>query len=100
LIEIDFEAVSDWANRHHIPFTSFKSLVEAPEISRFIGIQIEKVSKSLSPHAQIRAFRILPTELSPAEDGSPVTPTRKIKRDVMYNKFKGLVESMYHSNES
>jgi len=38
--------------------------------------------------------------LNPAEDEGPVTPTRKIRRRVMYNKFKDLVESMYPSSEA
>lgn len=100
LIEIDFEAVSDWANRKNIPFTGFTSLIESPEIIKFIGGEIEKINKLLSPLERIKAFRILPEELNPAEDEGPVTPTRKIKRDVMYNKFKDLVESMYPDSEA
>ena len=100
LIEIDFESVSDWANRNNILFTGFTSLIEHSEIIKFIGAEIEKINKLSSPHGQIKAFRILPKELNPGEDEGPVTPTRKIKRDVMYNKFKDLVESMYHSSES
>jgi long-chain acyl-CoA synthetase len=100
LIEIDFETVSDWANRNNILFTGYTSLVEHPEIIKFIGAEIERINKLLSPREEIRAFRILPKELNPGEDEGPVTPTRKIKRDVMYNKFKDLVESMYHNSES
>ena len=99
LIEIDFETVSDWANRNNILFTGFTSLIEHPEIIKFIGAEIEKINKLLSPHEQIKTFRILPKELDPAEDEGPVTSTRKIKRDVMYNKFRDLVESMYHNSE-
>jgi long-chain acyl-CoA synthetase len=100
LVEIDFEAVSDWANRKHIPFTGFTSLIDSPEIIKFIGTEIETINKLLSPREQIRAFRILPKALNPAEDEGPVTPTRKIKRDAMYNKFKDLVESMYPESEA
>jgi long-chain acyl-CoA synthetase len=100
LIEIDFETVSDWANRNNILFTGFTSLIEHSEIIKFMGAEIEKINKLSSPHGQIKAFRILPKELNPAEDEGPVTPTRKIKRDVMYNKFKDLVESMYHNSEA
>ena len=95
LIEIDFEAVSDWANRHRIPFTGFAGMIAHPEIIRFIGSEIEKINTTLSPHERIRAFTVLPIELTPAEDGAAVTPTRKTKRDVMCKKFKDLIESMY-----
>ena len=95
LMEIDFETVADWASRNNIPFTGYPSLIGHPEIIRFIGAEIEKVNKNLSLHEQVKAFRILPAELNPSEDGGPVTSTRKIRREVMYNKFKELIESMY-----
>ena len=48
---------------------------------------------------QIKAFRILPKALDPEEDGEPVTPTRKVKRKLMYERFKRLVEDMYDDSE-
>ena len=48
---------------------------------------------------QIKTFRIIPKILDPEEDGEPVTPTRKVKRELMYHKFSGLVESMYSDRE-
>jgi long-chain acyl-CoA synthetase len=95
LVEIDFETVADWASRNSIPFTGLTGLIEHPEIVTFIGAEIEKINRDLSSHEQIKAFRILPAELNPAEDGGPITSTRKVRREVMYNKFKELIESMY-----
>jgi long-chain acyl-CoA synthetase len=100
LIEIDFGMVSDWASRNNIPFTGFVSLIQHPEVIKFIGSEIAKANKNLSPDQQIKAFQIIPRELSPVEDGSPVTPTKKVKRVVIYEKFKELVESMYSGNEA
>ena len=48
---------------------------------------------------QIKAFRILPKALDPEEEGEPVTPTRKLKRAQMVERFRGLVESMYDDRE-
>ena len=48
---------------------------------------------------QIKAFRILPKALDPEEEGEPVTPTRKVKRNLMYERFKPLVEEMYDDRE-
>lgn len=100
LIEIDFESVSDWASRNNIPFTGFISLIQHPEVIKFIGLEIEKANKNLSPGQQIKAFQIIPRDLSPVEDGGLVTPTRKVKRVIIYEKFKELVESMYSGNET
>ena len=99
MIEIDFETVSNWASRNNIPFIGFTSLIQHPEIIKFVGTEIEKANKNLAPDEQIKAFRIIPKELTPGEDGEPVTPTRKVKRQLMYEKFKDLVESMYSDRE-
>ena len=48
---------------------------------------------------QIKAFRVLPKMLDPEDEGEPVTPTRKVKRSLMYERFKPLVEAMYDDRE-
>jgi long-chain acyl-CoA synthetase len=48
---------------------------------------------------QIKAFRILPKVLDPEEEGEPVTPTRKVKRGQMYERFKALADEMYDDEE-
>ena len=95
LIEIDFEAVSDWASRHNIAFTGFSGLVEHPIVIEHIGSQIDEINRHLGPAEPVEAFRIIPGVLTPTEEGAPITPTRKIRRKVMYRKFEPLIESMY-----
>ncbi|HME43003.1 MAG TPA: AMP-binding protein [Syntrophorhabdales bacterium] len=95
LIEIDFEAVSDWASRNNISFAGFTNLIQHPAVIAHIGREIERINADLKPHEQVQAFRIIPEELTPVEDGALVTPTRKIRRDVLHKKFGALIESMY-----
>lgn len=99
LIEIDFETVSDWARLNNITYTGFTNLAKHPEIIKFIGMEIEKANQEIARVEQVKTFRIIPKELDPEEDGEPVTPTRKVKRELMYEKFKDLVESMYSDRE-
>ena len=61
--------------------------------------EVERANGELARAEQIKAFRILPKALDPEEDGEPVTPTRKVKRHLMYERFKPLVESMYDDRE-
>ena len=67
--------------------------------SALIGREIDKTNAQLSRVEQIKAFRILPKALDPEEEGEPVTPTRKVKRNLMYERFKTLVEDMYDDEE-
>jgi len=99
LIEIDFETVSDWARSNDIPYTGFTSLTEHPEIVGMIGSAIGKACEDLARVEQVKTFRIIPKELDPEDEDEPITPTRKIKRELIYERFKDLVESMYSDRE-
>ncbi len=99
LIEIEYDTVADWARRRNIAYTGFASLAENARILDLMRDEIEKANADLARVEQIKAFRILPKLLDPEEEGEPVTPTRKVKRQLMYERFKPLVESMYSGAE-
>jgi long-chain acyl-CoA synthetase len=99
LIEIDYDAVADWARSRDVPYTGFTSLTRHDAVARLIAAEIERANREAARVEQIKAFRILPKALDPEEDGEPVTPTRKVKRALMYERFKALVEEMYDDRE-
>ena len=99
LIEIDFDAVSDWARSRNVGYTGFTSLAQHREVEAMIGEEVEKANGELARVEQVKRFRILPKALDPEEEGEPVTPTRKVKRAQMYQRFAALVESMYDDRE-
>jgi len=99
LIEIDYDAVADWARNHDVAYTGFTSLAQHAAVQRLIAAEIERANVALARVEQIKAFRILPKALDPEEEGEPVTPTRKLKRAQMLERFKELVESMYDDRE-
>ena len=87
-IEIDFDTVADWARANDVAYTGFTSLTAHPRIERLIRVEIDKVNGELARVEQIKSFRILPKALDPEEEGEPVTPTRKVKRNLMYERFQ------------
>ena len=99
LVEIDFDTVSDWARGHDVIYTGFTSLAQNPQVQQLIRNEIDKANAQLARVEQIKAFRVLPKMLDPEEEGEPVTPTRKVKRALMYERFKPLVEAMYDDRE-
>lgn len=99
LIEIDFETVADWARSRDVAYSGFTSLAQNREVERLIRTEIDKANADLARVEQVKDFRILPKVLDPEEEGEPVTPTRKVKRNLMYERFKDLVESMYDDRE-
>lgn len=99
LIEIDYETVSAWARNNNVTYTGFTSLASHPSVVKLIEAEIDKANQDMARVEQIKVFRIIPKELDPEVEGEPVTPTRKVKRHLMYQKFGDLVAAMYSSRE-
>lgn len=99
LVEIDFDMVSDWARGRDIAYSGFTNLAENPEVRAMIEAEIARGNEKLARVEQIKAFRILPKVLDPEEEDEPVTPTRKVKRSQMYERFRDLVDGMYDDRE-
>ena len=100
LIEIDPDTVSNWARGNDVTYTGFTNLAEHPQVVALIAAEIEKANAELARVEQVKTFRILPKALDPEEEDEPVTPTRKVKRALMAERFKPLVEAMYDDSES
>ena len=99
LVEIDADTVSDWARSNDVPYTGFTSLANNPAVVKLIRTEMDRVNSELSRVEQIKDFRILPKALDPEEDDEPVTPTRKVKRHLMHERFKSLIDQMYDDRE-
>ncbi len=100
LIEIDHETVAGWARARNLAYGGFTALTLLEEVRALIAGEVEKANAELARVEQVKDFRILPKVLDPEEEGEPVTPTRKVKRKLMYERFADLVESMYDDSES
>jgi long-chain acyl-CoA synthetase len=93
LVMVDHENVENYAQEHAIPFTNYASLCRRPEIVALIQGEIDKVNQSFARVEQVKKFRLLETKLT-AED-EELTPTMKLKRKLVNEKYKDLIESMY-----
>jgi long-chain acyl-CoA synthetase len=99
LVEIDFDTVADWARSNDVAYTGFTNLASNTRVTDLIASEVARANVRLARVEQIKAFRVLPKVLDPEEEGEPVTPTRKVKRRQMYERFKPLVEGMYDDEE-
>jgi long-chain acyl-CoA synthetase len=99
IVEIDFDTVADWARANDVGYTGFTSLTAHRQVEQLIKAEIDKANSELARVEQIKTFRILPKALDPEEEGEPITPTRKVKRKLMYERFQALIEGMYDDSE-
>ena len=93
LVMIDHENVERYAQDGAIPFSSFASLCRRPEVQELIQGEIDRVNKLFARAEQVKKFRLIEQKLT-AED-EELTPTMKLKRKLVNEKYKGLIESMY-----
>jgi long-chain acyl-CoA synthetase len=93
LIMIDEENVVKHAQEHRVPFTTFASLTRAPEIVKLIEREIENVNRQFARVETIKKFSLIDIKLT--TDDEEITPTMKLKRKYVSEKFKDLIESMY-----
>ena len=100
LVEIEYDAVCQWARSNDVAYTGYTSLAQHPEVARLLQRDITSANEQLSRAEQIKKFRVLPKMLDPEEAGEPVTPTRKVKRTQMFQRFQALIESMYDDSET
>ena len=93
LIMIDHENVENYAQERSVPFSDFASLCRTPEVQQLINAEIERVNAKFARVEQIKKFRLLEVKLSPEDE--ELTPTMKLKRKLVNEKYKSLIEDMY-----
>jgi long-chain acyl-CoA synthetase len=97
-INIDFDAVGNWAERRNLPYAGYTDLAQKPEVYQLIKECVEKVNADLSVDAllagsQVSRFLILHKELD-ADDGE-LTRTNKVRRGFIADKYNVLVDALY-----
>lgn len=97
-INIDFEAVGNWAERRNLPYAGYTDLAQKPEVYELIRECVEKVNADLAVDeklagSQISRFLILHKELD-ADDGE-LTRTRKVRRGFIAERYQVLVDALY-----
>ena len=101
-INIDLEAVGNWAERRGLPYAGYTDLAGRPEVYELIGECIEQVNADLAQDPQLAAsqlhrFLILHKELDPDDD--ELTRTRKVRRGFIQQKYQVLVDALFEGKE-
>ncbi len=95
LLSPDAEALAAWAEQHGLGGSTLEELLGEPRVKALFEETVERVNSELGRFEQIKKFRVLPKPLS-IDDGD-LTPTMKVKRRVVEQKYAHLIEEMYAS---
>jgi long-chain acyl-CoA synthetase len=94
LITIDPEAFPGWKQRNgKSADASVADLADDPDLAAEIDLAIKEANQAVSKAEAIRKFRILPVDFT--EDTGELTPTMKVKRKVVAQKFATDIEALY-----
>ena len=93
LVQIEYDNVGNWAMRRGLPYTSYQDLAAKPEVIDLVAKAIDTANELLAPVEQVKAFRLIPKELS--QDDGELTATQKVRRREVLATFSQLVEEMY-----
>ncbi len=98
MVNIDLDAVANWAERRNLPYAGYADLAQKPEVYGLIKECVEQVNADLSRDAmlsgsQVSRFLVLHKELD-ADDGE-LTRTNKVRRGFIAEKYQPLVDALY-----
>jgi long-chain acyl-CoA synthetase len=103
LINIDIDAVGDWAERHNVTYGGYAELAQKQQVGDLICECVEQVNAELASDerlvgSQVSRFLILHKELD-ADDGE-LTRTRKVRREFIGERYRVLVDALYDGRDS
>ncbi len=102
-INIDLEAVANWAERRGLAYAGYADLASKPEVYQLIGECIDQVNVDVAQDEQLQGlqihrFLILHKELDPDDD--ELTRTRKVRRNFIAEKYKVLIDALFEGKAS
>jgi long-chain acyl-CoA synthetase len=93
LIVPDFDALKEYADSNAIRYSSNVELTSHPAINTLIEDNINQIQRDLANYERVRKFTLLDRQFT-VEDGE-LTPTQKVRRKAIEERYKTLIESMY-----
>lgn len=95
LIVPDFEALKEYADAHRISYSDPKELTKLKQVYELLEKDLAQFQKQLAAYEKIRKFTILEKPFT-IEDGE-MTPSLKLKRKVIEERYRDLIEDMYEA---
>lgn len=97
IINIDFTMVGKWAERHHLPYTTFADLSQKKEIAELVQKDLLRVNSYLPETSRVQRFVLMHKEFDP--DEAELTRTRKLRRGFMEERYHELIECIYSNKD-
>jgi long-chain acyl-CoA synthetase len=93
IIALDHEEAPDWAEAHGLPYTDLESFSQLPEVKEEVARAVAEANETVARVEQVKKWVIVPDVWTP--DSGEITPSLKLKRRVVLDKYAEQIESMY-----
>lgn len=93
LVALDAEVAPEWAAKHSLPYADLAGFSQLPAVRAEIQKALDSANESVSRAEQVKKFHIVSDEWTP--DSGEITPSLKLKRRVVVEKYAREIESMY-----
>jgi long-chain acyl-CoA synthetase len=98
LISPNFPLLHDWCAEHKIHFQNNEELIKIPEVVEKIQKEVQIVNKTLGSHEQISRIRLVCEEWTPVS--GELSPTLKLRRNVVAVKYQHLINDIYSAGKN
>lgn len=89
----EFNALKDWCSRSGIDYSDDAQMIKNPKVKEKFDEEVKSLMKDIAQYEQVKKVELLPCLFT--IDSGELTPTLKLKRKVIHNKYKDLIEGMY-----
>lgn len=96
IITPDIESLIDFARKENISYVDIEELAYNVKIKELYATRIKEMNKQYPPYKTIKYFAVVLNEFS--IEGGELTPTLKLKRKVILEKYRGVIEDLYVTN--
>jgi long-chain acyl-CoA synthetase len=93
LIVPNFANLKDWCEKNGVKVASNADIAKSKEVFNLIKADVDRLNKNFGQWETIKKFELIPHEWT--IEGGEMTPTMKVKRKVVHEKYKDLIEKMY-----
>jgi len=93
LVVPDFEKLEEYAKSNNIAYENQSELTRKEEILNFMLAEVDRSTPALAAYERIKKIALLDRDFE--EEKGEITPTLKVKRNIVENKYKDIIDSMY-----
>ncbi|MEA5140779.1 AMP-dependent synthetase/ligase [Arcicella rigui] len=94
LVVPEFNALKEWCTRHGIDCADSMQMIKNEKVREKLDDEVKSLMKNIAQYEQVKKIELLPKLFT--IDSGELTPTLKLKRKIIHNNYKDLIEGMYN----